>query len=77
MRTWMRLALAVLLAAPLATAPLRAADPETTASKVDQLRKDVDALRKDVDKLQKDVLDSSARGAEGRGGSAGDHQTSR
>jgi len=63
MRTWTRLALAVSLAVPFTLAPLRAADPETTASRLEKLEKDLAALSKVVDKLKDDVAAANLRGA--------------
>jgi hypothetical protein len=59
----MKLASAVLLLLPFATAAF-SADPEpTTAQTIDKLQKDVDALRRDVKTLQSDVLNNGIRGA--------------
>ncbi|HWG44839.1 MAG TPA: hypothetical protein VN688_18845 [Gemmataceae bacterium] len=63
MRTWTRLALAVLLALPFTLAPLHAADPELTAQQVEKLRKDLDTLRKDMEALKNEMIANSARGA--------------
>lgn len=61
MRTWTRLVPALLLALPFTLAPIRAADPETTAQKVDRLESELRKLRKDLDDVQDRVVNSSLR----------------
>ncbi len=62
MRTWRKLAPAVLLLLPF-TPAASGADPETTAQTIEKLRAEVDALRHDVKTLQTDVLNNGVRGA--------------
>lgn len=62
MRTWMRLALAALLAVPFTLAPLGAADPEETIEqKVKRLDKELAQLRKDLEELRNKQTDNSLR----------------
>jgi hypothetical protein len=63
MRTWIKLAPAVLLLLPFAPAAF-GADPEpTTTQTIEKLRAEVEALRRDVKALQADVLNNGLRGA--------------
>ena len=64
MRTWMRFALAALLAMPFTLASIRADDPElkeTTEQKVQRLDRELKQLHKDLDDLRNDVRDNSLR----------------
>src|SRR5262249_5364717 len=63
MRTWMRLAPAVLLVLPFAPATVRA-DAETNAKNIEQLQKDFKDLRRDLEILQNEVRTNSVRGAQ-------------
>jgi hypothetical protein len=61
MRTWIKLAPAVLLLLPFAPAA-SGADPEpTTAQTIEKLRTDVDSLRRDVKKLQDEMVNTNLK----------------
>ena len=62
MRTWIKLAPAVLLLLPF-TPPASGAD-DTTAQKIEKLQKDIDNLRQDVETLRREVKTNSVQGAQ-------------